>query len=81
MPRIILILLFSLCSHSICSEELPLQKIKLPPGFSISLFAQQVTGARSMAWNGNDTFKNKKQSGGIIRKFCDGMVTGTIFVG
>jgi glucose/arabinose dehydrogenase len=30
-------------------RDLPLQKVKLPPGFSISLFSGNVPGARSMA--------------------------------
>ena len=32
-----------------CRAEIPLGKIKLPPGFSISLYAQGVEGARSLA--------------------------------
>ena len=34
---------------------LPLDRIQLPPGFKISLFAQDVDNARSMAWNGKNT--------------------------
>lgn len=33
--------------------SLPLDKIKLPPGFSISIYASNVEGARSMAWGKN----------------------------
>ena len=55
MQRVSFFLIASLCSFKLYSAELPLQQIKLPPGFSISLFAQQVTGARSMVWNGKDT--------------------------
>lgn len=37
------------------SSGLPLERIQLPPGFHISLFAANVENARSMAWNGKDT--------------------------
>lgn len=32
-----------------CGRDLPLDNIRLPPGFVISLYAEQVPGARSMA--------------------------------
>lgn len=37
------------------ANELPLEKIKLPPGFNISVFAKNIDGARSMTFgkNGN----------------------------
>lgn len=39
-----------------CSAaELPLDRIKLPPGFKIALYAQNVDGARSMALGPNGT--------------------------
>jgi len=31
-----------------CARDLPLDRIKLPPGFNISLYADNVPGARSM---------------------------------
>jgi len=55
MVRISFSLIAALCSFKLYSAELPLQQIKLPPGFSITLFARQIPGARSMAWNGKDT--------------------------
>ena len=55
MPRFILFLFVSFFSLTLYSEELPLQNIKLPAGFTITTFAQQVPNARSMAWNGKDT--------------------------
>ncbi len=37
------------------ASELPLDKIKLPPGFQISVFADKVTNARSMSLSPNGT--------------------------
>ena len=42
-------------SLSVCSEPLPLNNIKLPDGFKIEVFADNVGDARSMAWNGKNT--------------------------
>jgi len=36
-------------------RDLPLDKIKLPPGFKISLYADDVPGARSMALSSDGT--------------------------
>jgi len=36
-------------------RDLPLDKIKLPPGFTISLYADNVPGARSMALSPDGT--------------------------
>ncbi|MFZ2300586.1 MAG: PQQ-dependent sugar dehydrogenase [Gallionella sp.] len=38
-----------------CARDLPLDRIKLPPGFKISLYADNVPGARSMALSPNGT--------------------------
>lgn len=35
--------------HAVAETQLPLEKIKLPRGFTISLFSTQVPGARSLA--------------------------------
>lgn len=45
----ILLLASTLACLAQGGRELPLQKVKLPPGFSISLFSGDVPGARSMA--------------------------------
>jgi len=45
----------TLTAISACAKALPLEKIKLPPGFQISLFADNVPGARSMALGDNGT--------------------------
>ena len=48
------------------ASELPLDKIKLPPGFSISIYARNVPGARSMTWSPNGTlFVGTRQEGKV----------------
>src|SRR2546428_14126806 len=48
------------------ASELPLEKIKLPPGFSISIFARNVPGARSMTLSPNGTlFVGTRQEGKV----------------
>ena len=50
----IFILLLAATPHAYC-RDLPLDTIKLPPGFRISLYADNVPGARSMALTPNGT--------------------------
>ena len=53
MPRLALLLLaFSLPA---VGRDLPLDTIRLPPGFKISVYADNVPGARSMALGSNGT--------------------------
>lgn len=53
MPRLVLILLaFSLPA---VGRDLPLDTVRLPPGFRISIYADNVPGARSMALGPNGT--------------------------
>ena len=48
------------------ASELPLDKIKLPPGFSISIYARNVPGARSMTLSPNGTlFVGTRQEGKV----------------
>jgi len=44
-----------LAANAASARDLPLDKIKLPPGFKISLYADNVPGARSMALSPNGT--------------------------
>lgn len=53
--RNVLALLFLVASGTAFSRDLPLDTIKLPPGFSISLYADNVPGARSMALGADGT--------------------------
>lgn len=50
---------------------LPLERIKLPPGFHISLFAENVEDARSMAWNGKDTLYVGTRNKGSVYALVD----------
>lgn len=53
MPRLVLFLLaFSLPA---VARDLPLDNIRLPPGFKISIYADNVPGARSMTLGPNGT--------------------------
>jgi len=58
IPRLILAAVFPavvcLVTVSVCSAAIPLDKISLPPGFKIDLFAHDIVDARSMAWNGKN---------------------------
>ena len=48
-------IVFLAATSSAYSRDLPLDAIKLPPGFRISLYADNVPGARSMALSPNGT--------------------------
>ena len=54
--RLLIIIVFSLTLSSACSSA-PLQPdaIKLPPGFSITVYAAKVPGARSLALGAQGT--------------------------
>lgn len=55
-PQIFFISLLTLFSSATCSNgELRLDKIKLPPGFKIEVYAGNVPGARSMTLSPNGT--------------------------
>jgi len=44
----------ALFAHAACAQRLPLERIKLPPGFEISIFASGIPDARSLALGGKD---------------------------
>lgn len=49
------------------AQSLPVDRIKLPPGFVISIFASGLPGARSMAVAGNDlVFVGTRNQGGRV---------------
>ena len=50
----VFILLLTASLDTFC-RDLPLDRIKLPPGFKISLYADDVPGARSMALSPDGT--------------------------
>jgi len=50
---------------------LPLERIKLPAGFHIAVFAADVENARSMAWNGKDTLYVGTRNEGSVYALVD----------
>jgi glucose/arabinose dehydrogenase len=52
---ILVLILMSLIFGSISSAPLSLNKIKLPPGFEISLYAENIEGARSLCFSPEGT--------------------------
>lgn len=51
---------------TIAQAAVQLDKIKLPPGFTISVFAKDIDGARSMTWGKNGTlFVGSRNSGKV----------------
>jgi len=53
------------------ADTLPLERIQLPSGFHISIFASDVGNARSMAWNGKDTLYVGTRSAGNVYALVD----------
>lgn len=53
--RLVPALFFILCSFPCFAEELPLELIKLPPGFKISIFAEGISNARQLTLGENGT--------------------------
>src|SRR3990172_12984226 len=62
------------CAHA---QGLPLDKIRLPPGFRIALFAGNVPNARGMAWGDKGTlFVGTRGAGKVYAlKHRDGKAT------
>ena len=52
-------------------DPLPLQKLKMPPGFKISLYAGNVTGARSMALGAKGTLFVGSRETGVVYAIPD----------
>ena len=48
------------------AQRLPLDRIKLPPGFNISVFAHNVPNARSMTWGAKGTLFIGTRSAGKV---------------
>ncbi|MDO9064833.1 MAG: hypothetical protein Q7U25_06450, partial [Sulfuricella sp.] len=69
MSRLVLFLLaFSLPA---VARDLPLDKIRLPPGFRISIYADNVPGARSMALGPNGTLFVGRRGEGKVYAVLD----------
>jgi glucose/arabinose dehydrogenase len=65
------ILLFTLMVCRIDAQTLPLEHIKLPPGFEISLYASGVENARSMTLSPNGTLFVGTRSAGNVYAIVD----------
>lgn len=64
-----------LCQISLASD-LPLEKIKLPKGFSISVYAKDIPNARAMTWGANGTlFVGSRGAGNIYAVKPNGEIT------
>jgi glucose/arabinose dehydrogenase len=62
----LLVLFFGLMASTALSGEAPLNRIKLVPGFEISVFADNIPGARSMALSPRGTlFVGTRQTGKV----------------
>jgi glucose/arabinose dehydrogenase len=65
------ILLFTLLLCRVDAQTLPLEHIKLPPGFEISLYASGVENARSMTLSPNGTLFVGTSSAGNVYAIVD----------
>ena len=55
-----------ICGGAAVAQEIPLDKITLPPGFSIEVYASGVPNARSMALSPTGTlFVSTRQAGSV----------------
>jgi glucose/arabinose dehydrogenase len=59
------------------SPSVPLEKLKLPPGFHISVFAENVPSARGMALGAKGTVFVGSMNGGQVRALIDRNHDGT----
>lgn len=65
------LLLGSVCVPSIRGGPPQLQKIKLPPGFSVNVFADEVENARAMCWGDAGTLFVGSRSAGVVHALRD----------
>ena len=49
------------CAHA---QSQPVEKIRLPPGFQITVFAGNVPNARGMAWGDKGTLLRRSRESG-----------------
>lgn len=64
-------LVVSLFSGKAIAESLPLEKLSLPEGFSVSVFASDVTNARQMALGDKGTVFVGSRSAGVVHALTD----------
>ena len=64
-------LLGGVCVPTLKGGDPRLQDIELPPGFSISVFAEQVTNARAMCWGDGGTLFVGSRNEGVVHALRD----------
>lgn len=63
---VLFLLIFTFCATTVTGQDIPLERIQLPPGFRISVFARNVPGARSMALSPKGTlFVGTRRAGRV----------------
>src|SRR4029077_19317774 len=71
IAALLLLLTVSACRAQPTPGLYPLETIKLPPGFHISLFAGNVANARQMALGANGTLFVGTQEAGVVYAIVD----------
>ena len=71
MKKIVAATLLTLAAAPAIAAELPLEKITLPAGFTISVYADDVPGARSMALGDKGTLFVGSQRPGNVYAVSD----------
>ena len=66
IARVFSVLLGCSTGFSAIAQPLPIDRIRLPPGFEISIFADNVPNARSMALGAKDVLFVGTRSGGHV---------------
>lgn len=61
----------SVCVPSMRGGQPKLEKIKLPPGFSATVFADEVENARAMCWGAHGTLFVGSRSAGLVHALRD----------
>ncbi len=74
--------LFAALAQCAAAQRLPVDKIKLPPGFEITVFAHNIPNARAMAWGSKGTlFVGSRGAGKVYAvRHKDGRATQTYVV-
>jgi glucose/arabinose dehydrogenase len=63
-------------AHAACAQRLPLERIKLPPGFEISIFADKVPRARELALGNQVLFVGTVGDSVYAVRYAGGKATG-----
>ena len=75
-PIALLLAACTLVATSACAQRLPLESIKLPPGFEISVFADKVPRARALALGNQFVFVGTVSDSVYAVRYADAKATG-----